>query len=270
MAAPTLGGAFAISTPEAMLALEPTRTREVPFTVTNLTGHTVRARLVPRGLDGAPDDWFSVMGEAERSFGDGGIQQVRVLVDPALGAAAGTYAFRLDVVGIERPGEEFAEGPSCAVDVPGGPGGQKGPRGYVATLVGATVGGVLWLIGVLAIVIVATTADSDCEDVGGCIGEIFGLIILLVLLGLVALVLMWIGSAIGIWLALRKKRYRGAKLTALFFAVFMIPWTFLVGVILNALDAGNLVVVILAPVLLLIVPSVLARGLVLLIRTRHI
>lgn len=270
MALQAEGQAFSISTPEVNIALPVGRTVDVPFTVTNLSGHDLHAKAIPTALGEGSAGWYSIEGDAERPFADGSVQQVSVLVQPPLGVAAGVYAFRLDMRGVEQPGIDYTEGPACAVEVPSSTVSVRTPRGYLATLVGAAVGGILWLIAVLAIVIIAKTHTSHCSTLSDCLGDIFGLVILLVLLAFVGYVLMVIFSGLGIWFALKRKHYQGAALTGGFHVVFMIPWSILVGVLVNALGIGGTAIVVLAPLLLLIVPAVLARGLVLLIKTHHI
>ena len=271
MTAPDPGAAFTISTPSARVALPPNRSAEVPFTVTNLAGRALRAKAIPHGVGPAPGDWFMVAGDAELQFEEGAIKQVKVVVDPALGAPEGRYTFRLDVSGVENPTAEYAEGPECAVDVPGSTTGLTTPRGYLATLVGASAGGVLWLIAVLVIwLIISNKADEDCTDLGDCFGQIIGLAILFALLVLLALILMIVGAAIGIGVALRIKHYRGNKLTSLFFAVLMVPWLILIFWLLGLIEPPEVVLIILTPILLLFVPALLARALVLLIRTHRI
>jgi hypothetical protein len=271
MTAPDAGAAFTISTPSATIELPPNRSAEVPFTLTNLAGRALRAKPMPRGLGTAPADWFKLAGDAELQFDEGAIKQVKVLVDPALGAPEGRYTFRLDVAGVENPSADYAEGPECAVDVPGSSTGLTTPRGYLATLVGASAGGVLWLIAVLVIwLIISNETEEDCADFGDCFGQIIGIAILFGILVFFALILMIVGAAIGVGVALRIKRYRGNKLTAVFFGVLMVPWTILILWLLSALEPPEVVLIILVPILLLFAPALLARALVLLIRTHRI
>jgi hypothetical protein len=271
MTAPDPGSAFTISTPSASIMLPPNRSAEVPFTITNLSGRALRARVMPRGLGSAPADWFKLAGDAELQFEEGAIKQVKVVVDPALGAMEGNYAFRLDVAGVESPTQEYAEGPECAVAVPGSSTALTTPRGYLATSVGASVGGLLWLIAVLVIwLVISNQAEEDCADLADCFGQIIGLAILAGLLVLLALILMIVGAAIGIGVALRIKHYRGNKLTSVFFAVLMVPWTILMLWLLGAIEPPVAVLIIVTPILLLFAPALLARALVLLIRTHRI
>jgi hypothetical protein len=264
------GRLFTISTPEVNVSLEQNRLGEVPFTVTNVAGRALTAQAVPRALEGTPADWFTVKDEATRTFAPGSVQLITLRVEPPLGVQAGRYAFRLDVVGSEHPAEEVEEGPACSVEVPASEVHVTTPRGYLATLIGAAAGGILWLGMLLAILIIAKTRTATCGSLGECISELVGLFILVGLLVLVGLILMLVGAAIGIWLVLRMRRYLGAKLTAGFFAGLMIPWTILMGILLNALNFTGTAAAILSPVLFLIVPAVAARAIVLLIRTHHI
>ena len=137
MGAPDPGHSFSISTPSATIELPPNRTVEVPFTVTNLAGRALRAKAMPRGVGMAPAEWFSVAGDEEQLYEDGSIKQVRVIVDPALGAPEGRYTFRLDVAGVESPSQDYGEGPECAIDVPASTTTLTAPRGYLMTLAGA-------------------------------------------------------------------------------------------------------------------------------------
>ena len=282
VAVPVTGAAFSISTPSATIELPPNRTAEVPFTVTNLAGRALRATAIPRGLGTAPADWFTIAGDEEQLYEDGAIKQVRMVVDPALGAPEGRYTFRLDVAAAENPAMDFAEGPTCAVDVPASTTSITAPRGYLMTLAGAAAGGVLFLglaIWISTIELTPSTSAPDCTDgILQCIfaafflaliqGLIFGIgILILVFLALVAMVLV---SALGIGVALRLRHYRGGKLTATFFAVLMVPWTILWIVLVGLLELGVTLLIVLSPVVLLIVPALLARALVLLIRTHHL
>jgi hypothetical protein len=76
---------------------------------------------------------------------------------------------------------------------------------------------------------------------------------------------------LGAGIALRVRRFRGHKLTAVFLALLMLPWSLLMLVtVFQLLDNHPIVAAATSPVLLLAVPAVLARGSVLLIRTHHI
>jgi hypothetical protein len=258
---------FTITTPSASVNLAANRIGEVPFTVTNVGAWTLRARARITPTSGAPAGWFSVAGDSEQSFEVGAARQFVVRVDPPLGAPAGMYAFRLDVIGIENPDDDYSEGPSCQVTLPE-PARPKltTPRGYLTTLVGALSGGV---VGDLVAVILVLTHDSgDCDGFWNCVfRELFFWFFVIVF----GLFLMWVGATLGSAIALRIRRFRGHKLTATFLAILMVPWTILMlATVFQLLDNHLVVAAALSPVLLVAVPAVVARASVLLIRTHHI
>jgi hypothetical protein len=242
----------------------------VPFTVTNVSGRKLRARARVTPAPGAPADWFAVEGEAEQAFELSAARQFTVRVEPPLGASAGDYTFRLDAIGIDHPDDDYAEGPSCRVTVPGSaPPKVTTPRGYLTTLVGALAGGAL---GELAIVIflLLRRHTSHCATFSCAVGDTIGEILFFLFMIVLAYVLMLVGASIGAPVALRIRRYRGGKLTGGFLAVLMIPWLLAVTFTVFQVVHNLIVVAALAPLLLVAVPAVLARGAVLLIRTHHI
>jgi hypothetical protein len=258
---------FSITTPSVSVKLAENRIGEVPFTVTNVSNRKLRARVRITPVSGAPAEWFSVAGDSEQDFEVGAARQFVVRVDPPLGVPAGTYAFRLDAIGIENPDDDYTEGPSCQVTLPE-PARPRltTPRGYLTTLLGAVSGSV---VGNLVAVILVLTHDSeDCEGFWDCLfRELFFWFFVIVF----GLFLMWVGATLGSAIALRIRRFRGHKLTATFLAVLMVPWTILMlATVFRLLDNHLLVAAALSPVLLVAIPAVLARGSVLLIRTHHI
>lgn len=88
---------FAVTAPPE-LTLDAGRAGSVPFTITNLTGRPVKARLLPRGQSGTPDSWLSIVGPAEVPMGVGATVTAAVQVSVAVDAPAGQHALRLDVV----------------------------------------------------------------------------------------------------------------------------------------------------------------------------
>jgi hypothetical protein len=271
---------FTITTPSVSVTLAENRIGEVPFTVTNVSNRKLRARARITPAAGVPADWFSVVGEPEQDFEPGAARQFVVRVDPPLGTAAGTYAFRLDAVGIERPDDDYSEGPSCQITVPpSAPPRLTTPRGYLTTLVGAITGGVVGeltvILGIVFLVHASHNDDPNCRDfgcaIGSAIGDLVALLILLAIVLVVGYFLMLAGASLGSGIALRIRRFRGAKLTATFLALLFLPWTLLMFfTVFQLLDNHPIVIALISPLVLVAVPAVLARGAVLLIRTHHI
>jgi hypothetical protein len=271
---------FTVTTPSVSVTLADNRVGEVPFTVTNVGNRKLRARAKITPAAGAPADWFSVEGDSEQDFEIGAARQFVVRVDPPLGVPAGTYSFRLDAVGIEHPDDDYSEGPSCQVTIPqSAPPRLTTPRGYLTTLVGAIVGGLVGeltvILGIVFLVHASHNDDPNCHDfgcaIGGALGDLIALLFLLAFILLVGYVLMLVGASLGAGIALRIRRFRGSKLTALFLGLSFLPWTLLVFfTVFRLLDDHPIVIAAISPVLLVAVPAVLARGGVLLIRTHHI
>ena len=109
---------FAITTATNTVLLDGGRRGQASFTVSNTGGRATRgrARIVPQNPAAAP--WLTLDGQTERDFLIAGTQQytVQVTVPPA--APAGSYTFRLDMVGVDNPDEDFIQGPSVAFQVP--------------------------------------------------------------------------------------------------------------------------------------------------------
>lgn len=266
----TTTSVFSITTPSASVQLAPNRIGEVSFTVSNVSDRKLRARVRVTPAQGAPAGWFSVEGDAEQDFDAGGARQFTVRVEPPLGAAAGSYSFRLDAIGIEHPDDDYTEGPSCEVKVPGSaPPRVTTPRGYLMTLLGAVAGGAL---GELTIVIFLLLRHhtSKCATFSCAVGDTIGEILFFLFMIVVAYVLMLIGASIGAGVALRIRGYLGPKLTGGFLAILMFPWLIAVTFTVFQLVHNLIVIAAIAPILLVAVPAVLARGGVLLIRTHHI
>jgi hypothetical protein len=271
---------FTVTTPSVSVTLADNRVGEVPFTVTNVGNRKLRARVRISPAAGAPPAWFTVEGDSEQDFEIGAARQFVVRVDPPLGVPAGNYSFRLDAVGIEHPDDDYSEGPSCQVTIPqSAPPRLTTPRGYLTTLVGAIVGGLVGeltvILGIVFLVHASHNDDPNCHDfgcaIGGALGDLIALLFLLAFILLVGYVLMLVGASLGAGIALRIRRFRGSKLTALFLGLSFVPWTLLVFfTVFRLLDDHPIVIAAISPVLLVAVPAVLARGGVLLIRTHHI
>ena len=155
-----------------------------------------RASVVP--LDGAPTDWFRI---SRGSHADPGAQEFRPrsssrstrrwasrLLPACSGSTSTIRPHRRIRRRVRRV--EFVVPPSQPKF------SWKTPRGYLATLVGASAGGAL---GEILILIGARAPDEkDCgADVGCAFGNVIGAAIFLLFAILAGLVLLWVGSVIG-------------------------------------------------------------------------
>jgi hypothetical protein len=131
--------AFSITSAKPTARLPLTRRGRLDFTVTN-TAHrdlTARAHVVPEGS--AKAGWFTIVGPQRDSPPDG-THQFGIEVAVPIDAAAGSYRFRLDVVGVEDPDEFEGEGVWATVEVPPAPQPSRLP---------------IWIIAVAAVLLAA-------------------------------------------------------------------------------------------------------------------
>lgn len=109
---------FSITAATNSAKLNAKRQGEVAFTVSNAENRPMRGRayILPEGK--ARPEWFTLSGEPEQDFAVAGTQQYTVKIAVPPDAPAGDYFFRLNMVGVENPDEDFAEGPSVSFVVP--------------------------------------------------------------------------------------------------------------------------------------------------------
>ncbi len=123
---------------------------DAAFTVSNVTGRRIRGRAKAVPKDPATAGWLKIAGDVERDFPSGGTQVFTASVAIPPEARSGTYSFRLDVVSVDNPDEETAQGPSVGftvADVVPPP-----PKSYLAWFALAVIvllvvgGGALWMV----------------------------------------------------------------------------------------------------------------------------
>jgi hypothetical protein len=109
---------FDITMATNSVRLNAKRQGEAAFTVFNRSGRPVRGRVQLAPQDPSTTAWFTVTGESERAFAIAGTEQFTVQISVPDKAAAGSYALRLDMVGVENPDEDYCAGPSVTLEVP--------------------------------------------------------------------------------------------------------------------------------------------------------
>jgi hypothetical protein len=143
---------FAITTSAPSLQLDGSGQGEFTFTVSNTLGRRVHARAVLEPEGQLQRGWLSIAGEPERELAPDGTQSygVKILAPP--GVPEGSYSFRLIVVNVENPDEEFAIGPLVSFELrrPVAPPRKKPPiwiaflaAGVLLITLGAITAGVL-------------------------------------------------------------------------------------------------------------------------------
>src|SRR6476660_3422523 len=143
---------FAITAARETVTLDNQGRAEVSFTASNTGPKSIagRAKLVPLGS--AKAAWLSLEGEQERNFAKGEAHQLTVHIAVPPGTAVGKYSFRLNIISVENPDDEFTEGPSVSFEVkelaPAAPPARKFPWWIVAIAGVVVVGGglITWLL----------------------------------------------------------------------------------------------------------------------------
>ena len=120
--------AFDVTTATNTVLLGADRTGPAVFTVTNQTGHAVRARATLVPVDPTQAGWLTLAGLSERDYPIGGTEQLSVSVAVPVEATAGRYPFRLDVVSVVLPDEDWAHGPVVAFEIPATPEPKEEPK----------------------------------------------------------------------------------------------------------------------------------------------
>jgi hypothetical protein len=109
---------FAVTAVSNSVSLDDKRHGEAAFTVFNASGRPIRGRARPVPESAQANAWLSLAGVAERDFPIAGTEQYTVHIAVPRDAPAGSYAFRLDMVGVENPDELFTQGPTISFEVP--------------------------------------------------------------------------------------------------------------------------------------------------------
>ena len=108
---------FAITAASDQIAANSDGIAEASFTVTNNADHSVRVIFKVRPLQGVKSEWLSILDGPERDLGGKKTEHVTVKVTLPPGTAPGTHTFRLDVVSVENPDDDYTEGPIIALKV---------------------------------------------------------------------------------------------------------------------------------------------------------
>ncbi len=112
------GYSFAVTAAAGTITLDAQRRGEAVFTVSNAGGRPVRGRA-RLGIDPpAAPAWFSLAEPAERDYAAAETQQYTVQIKVPPEAPAGQYHFRLDMIQVANPDEDYTQGPAVVFDVP--------------------------------------------------------------------------------------------------------------------------------------------------------
>jgi WD40 repeat protein len=143
---------FAITAARETVALDNQGRAEVSFTASNTGPKPIAGRVKLVALGSAKAAWLSLEGEQERNFAKGEAHQLTVHIAVPPGTAVGKYSFRLNIISVENPDDEFTEGPSVSFEVkelaPAAPPARKFPWWIVAVAAVVVLGAgiITWLL----------------------------------------------------------------------------------------------------------------------------
>ena len=106
---------------------KPFRVATTTFTVTNKTAQALSGRFKVSPQGDAKAEWLTLEGEKERPFGPSETQKVNVSVSLPGDVPAGEYKFRLVVMNVNDPGNDFTESAVVTFSPPKAPPETKRP-----------------------------------------------------------------------------------------------------------------------------------------------
>jgi serine/threonine-protein kinase len=109
---------FHITPASNAVPLNAERRGKATFTVSNASGGPMLARAQLVATDPNSGAWFELAENPEYDFEADDTTQYTVRIAVPASAPAGRHTFRLDMVGVENPDEEYTEGPPVSVVVP--------------------------------------------------------------------------------------------------------------------------------------------------------
>lgn len=107
---------FVITSTSQTASPDPKGCGEISFTVTNSASKPVRGEARPLPLGATKAEWLGHAGEKERNFGPNESHQFTVRIQLPPGSQAGKYSFRLNMVAVQNPEEDFTEGPEVSYE----------------------------------------------------------------------------------------------------------------------------------------------------------
>ncbi len=257
------------TTPTA--ALDSARQGKASFAAVNNGSQPIRVRAYASPEGTASGDWFAVDGLPVREIAPGASEAYSVAINVPATAPPGKYGFKLNIVGVDNPDEQFASSQAVGFEVSAAVVRPPVKKGYMEALAGGLVGALAGgAIGIIpAILFIMTTGEP--ADLGSVLGSVICFAILAVVgapLGL------WIGASIGTWAGLKWRgcqyAVRTALLTALLSLILLVAVGFLLGAINIENDTISQVVTVIAAAIVVAGASVGARALVLLLTTKQL
>ena len=244
---------FTVTANTPTAPLDSARQGKASFAVANTGAQGVRTRAYASIEGLGSDNWFALEGLSVRDLAAGATETYNVAINVPADAPPAAYSFRLSVVGVDNPDEEFAVSPPVTFSVSAAVVRPPVKKGYVEALAGALVGafagGALGAIPALLFSLTVGQPETFDDAVAAC----FQLVILAVCGGPLGV---WVGSLVGIWGGLRYRNCEYPRLTALIMAIMLLLFLVLVAVILGVIDLDGVV----ADIFLIVLAALAVAG----------
>jgi hypothetical protein len=278
---------FNVEAESDRVRLDGSRRGRCSFKTTNTTSRQLRARAQVMTIGDSHAEWFSVEGDSQRQFPPGTSQPFDVVVELPP-TATGEHQFRLDVVGVEVPDEDFGQSLPVTVALAAAPPPSPKSKGYLTTFLGAVAGALIgMLVGTLpgSLVLISLSHQTFATNPNASIGEaitqafvgaLVTAIIGALLLAVGALVGLWIGPVLGAYVALRARAHPYVGWTVGALALIQPILTVLLGLVAVLLfksvkQAGpELAMLIAFGLAAIVIPPWLARGAARLLKAHHL
>jgi len=157
---------FTVSAVTNSVILGADRRGEAAFSVSNVSGRALRGRsrlMFDQGESDTTADlsgWLTVVPPEERDFEIAETEQYRVQIAPPGNAPAGSYRFRLDMVDVEDPEENYSPGPTVIFQVPEP---EEEPRKFPWWIV-AVVAGVVIVSGIVVFLVLRSDGQRRAAE----------------------------------------------------------------------------------------------------------
>lgn len=148
---PTL---FDITAPSSSITLDASRKASAPFTVSNISGRSLRGRVQVSADTPSTAAWLTLVEDTERQYGTGSSQQYSVMIAVPPTAAAGNYNFTLTALDVSNPDDSLVKGPNVTITVPAAEPVKKPFPWWIVILV------VVFIVAIIGIILAINSSNQ--------------------------------------------------------------------------------------------------------------
>lgn len=108
---------FEITIPQNNIRLDANRAGTASFTLTNISGRSLRGRITITADQADAQSWLSISGDSERNYNVGAVDQVDIKIAPPASAVPGSYSFSISAADTNLPDDTRTQGPSVSFEL---------------------------------------------------------------------------------------------------------------------------------------------------------